>query len=63
MNNSSNRLVDAQMKVLTDGQVREIHRLILDIHNSDTKIDTDAIAESIRDVIRQAQNVKLRVSC
>lgn len=50
------------MKVLTDGQVKEINRLLSDIHKADCKIDTDAIAESIREVLLQAENVTLTIS-
>jgi len=51
------------MKILTDGQVKEINLLLSDIHKADCKIDTDAIAETIRDVLRQAEVVTVKISC
>lgn len=51
------------MKILTDGQVKEINRLLSDIHKSGCKINTDAIAETIRDVLRQAEDVTVKISC
>ena len=51
------------MKVLTDGQAKEINRLLSDIKKSECKIEAVAIVETIQDVLLQAENVPLKVSC
>ena len=51
------------MKVLTERQVDEIFDLLLKVEKSDGKRQTIAYAEMILTIIRQAEQVTLKLEC
>ena len=49
------------MKVLTESQVNEINRLLLEIERSNTKEQSTVYSEKILAIIRQAEQVTLKL--
>lgn len=51
------------MKALTDPQVNEINRLLLEIEKSDCNKQAIVYAEKIRAIILQAEPISLTLEC
>jgi hypothetical protein len=51
------------MKVLTDGQVEEINKLIAQIRKSKLKAEAVLCAKAIEGVLLQGEDAVLKVSC